>query len=471
MGHASTIDSYTLYSNDAFKSLVKSKHAPSDAKLRKSYTATVIKAPESDPSRRIYRWTISTAVRDRDRDTLDPNGWELADFKKGGVIPFAHDYHALPVAKPLSVFMQDGKLISDADFTDTADIYPFADMVARMVEKDILKCASVGFNPMEYVYNEAENGMDFKRQQLLEWSIVPVPSNPDALVHAKSLGIDVSPFRQWAEEMLDHYHGENAGAYYTQADLEQVVKMLKSKKTVTVNGNKTDDLGGNVPKPVGGDSVQPATPQPASGHTGDPLCERGADCPIKPDQAIESCTAAECPLRGESEHPPVQTPSGDHGAASATVLIKIDQPSLDQLSKLNDSLSEHIKNLRALQKVESTSSSTGDGKMSTDDGMCDTTGESKDSTGLNPLSTAAENMDHARSLDVVEHAPAYLLEFDERSPDEIVVELVESVGKTYDIDKDELETLIRHTIAESITDIATDAATREINRQRGRIND
>lgn len=476
MGHAATTESYKLYSNDEFKSLVKSNHAPADAKLRKSYTADVIKAPGSDPSRRIYRWTISTITRDRDKDTLDPNGWQLDNFKSGGVIPFAHDYHALPVAKPLSVFVQDGKLVSDADFTDTAEIYPFADMVARMVEKNILRCASVGFAPIKYVYNEPANGMDFSEQELLEWSVVPVPSNPDALLQAKSLGIDVAPFKAWAEEMLDHYHGDNAGAYYTQADLEQVIKMLKSKKIITVKGTKKDELGGDLPAPVGGTDIQPANPAVAAG-TGVAVCPRGASCPKDADEAIESCSAAECPLRGESAHPPIQAPSGDHGAASAN-LVSIKAALVTASAALQAAISAF--DIKGSTSTGETDPGPGkpmrdadgstDGDMSTDDmdmnGKDSTDGEMCGTTGLNPLSTAAENMDHARSLET----PVYVIQF-ERSPDEIVVELVESVSKTYDIDKGELQQMIRHTIAESITEIAKDSATREINRQRGRIND
>ena len=40
---------------------------------------------------------------------------------------------------------------------------------------------------------------NFKRQKLLEWSAVPVPSNPEGLAQARSFGIDTTPIIGWAD--------------------------------------------------------------------------------------------------------------------------------------------------------------------------------------------------------------------------------------------------------------------------------
>jgi hypothetical protein len=41
---------------------------------------------------------------------------------------------------------------------------------------------------------------------LLEFSVCPVPANPEALIEARSAGIDIAPIRDWAVKLLA---GEN----------------------------------------------------------------------------------------------------------------------------------------------------------------------------------------------------------------------------------------------------------------------
>jgi hypothetical protein len=55
-----------------------------------------------------------------------------------------------------------------------------------MVKRGFLRATSVGFRPKrdKYSWNEERGGIDFEEQELLEFSVVPVPSNPEALLSA-----------------------------------------------------------------------------------------------------------------------------------------------------------------------------------------------------------------------------------------------------------------------------------------------
>ena len=66
----------------------------------------------------------------------------------------------------------------------------------------------MGFKPKKWVYNEERRGVDFAEQELLEFSIVPVPANAECLVEARAAGIDVEPLRAWAEKTLAALSGE-----------------------------------------------------------------------------------------------------------------------------------------------------------------------------------------------------------------------------------------------------------------------
>ena len=57
---------------------------------------------ENAGDRRI-RFVISTGDVDRDRDIINPEGWDLKDYVKNLVVQFAHEYHQPPVAKSVEI--------------------------------------------------------------------------------------------------------------------------------------------------------------------------------------------------------------------------------------------------------------------------------------------------------------------------------------------------------------------------------
>jgi uncharacterized protein len=147
----------------------------------------------SDESRAM--WIIgSTEDVDRDGDRILSNGWLLDNFVKNPVIPWAHKYDKPPVAKALSVKVQDRKLkllIKFASFQE----YPFADTIFRLYKGQYLKSFSVGFNPIRYkpvertINGVRTSGRDYIEQELWEVSACTIPSNPNALTAAKRKGI------------------------------------------------------------------------------------------------------------------------------------------------------------------------------------------------------------------------------------------------------------------------------------------
>ena len=74
--------------------------------------------------------------------------------------------------------------MGEVRFEDEGD-NEIADKVWRKINKGTLKMASVGARVHDYRYGDTERGEDsgtiyFTRQELLEWSVVSVGSNPDA---------------------------------------------------------------------------------------------------------------------------------------------------------------------------------------------------------------------------------------------------------------------------------------------------
>jgi hypothetical protein len=69
------------------------------------------------------------------------------------------------------------------------ETYEFADTVFRLVRDGFINAGSVGFAPIEWKFvnsKERPGGIEFIRQSLIEFSIVPVPANSSALVDGRS---------------------------------------------------------------------------------------------------------------------------------------------------------------------------------------------------------------------------------------------------------------------------------------------
>lgn len=225
------------------------KSPTQDAALRKSFAAEV-KAEAGKP----VRFCISTATPDRMGDVISVEGWKLDAYQKNPVVLWAHDRKAPPVAKATKVWIENAKLLMEMEFT-ARELYPFGAMVGDMVRGGFINASSVGFRPIKYAFNDARGicAMDFIEAELLENSIVPVPANAEALVEAKSAGIDLLPMVEWLEKSLDCV--SEAGLALPRASLERAWAVVGRKATSV---GKADDPAPSAPPPA----APPAAPEP-----------------------------------------------------------------------------------------------------------------------------------------------------------------------------------------------------------------
>ena len=148
--------------------------------------------------------TITTNTIDRDGEVLLPEGMIKADFEKSGTIFWNHDYNR-PIGKSLSLAKSRDSWASTATFASRPDTHPpaaewFPDTVHALMKQKVINCVSVGFNAVE-VRNPSKKDIElfgsgvkrvFNRWELLEFSVAPLPSNPQALVSAVSKGLMTS---------------------------------------------------------------------------------------------------------------------------------------------------------------------------------------------------------------------------------------------------------------------------------------
>ena len=218
---------------------LKDADDPSGLALRKQFSG-VRKA--IDIERRSVDFVISTGAVDRDGDTIDPQGFQLDSFRQNPVVLFAHDSRQPPIAKAESIQVDGQALRSQAVFA-SRDTFPFADTVFRLLADGFLNAASVGFIPRQFSFNDDDTrgllAMDITEADLMEFSVVPVPSNPEALVQARSKGIDVAPLKAWAETVLDSDDGPctEVQALYRALSESQVYVPTLTRQLETLNEN------------------------------------------------------------------------------------------------------------------------------------------------------------------------------------------------------------------------------------------
>jgi HK97 family phage prohead protease len=212
--------------------------AGTDVILRKEFVSEV----EADDKTRTVKFTITTGLADREKDVISPNGWNVDHYLANPVVLFAHDYDSLPVARTVNLEKHQDRLVATAEFA-SAELNPMAEQVYQMLKQGFLRGASVGFRPMEFNFNEDRGGVDFEQQELLEFSVVPVPANPEALMSAGMKAENVSQIKAWAKQTLEQLDALDSTP--KQEPGEERVSMAKANKLIDKlrkDLNRIDDI-------------------------------------------------------------------------------------------------------------------------------------------------------------------------------------------------------------------------------------
>jgi HK97 family phage major capsid protein/HK97 family phage prohead protease len=148
-------------------------------------------------------FVLSDATVDRYGDIVDPAGWDLRNFKKNPIALFGHS-SSFPIGTWADLRVEGGKLIGRLKLASKGTSARIDELIS-LVEQGILRAVSVGFRPMEAEpidKGQPYGAQRYKKQELLETSLVSVPANPAAIALAKSLNVST--------EIISLAFGENA---------------------------------------------------------------------------------------------------------------------------------------------------------------------------------------------------------------------------------------------------------------------
>jgi len=162
-----------------------------------------------DAERRRVTHVISTARLDRANRVVEPAGWQLANFRANPIVLADHDYAIEKVIGGAhDTKLQGEELISTTEFADTG----LGALAFAHVQAGLLRAWSVGWRGIaRHKFGEVEGcercaqhkrvewGVHFTRQELLEYSLVAVPANPDVVMGLEAAGVavDDSAIEEW----------------------------------------------------------------------------------------------------------------------------------------------------------------------------------------------------------------------------------------------------------------------------------
>ena len=132
------------------------------------------------------RRSVVIAANDRARTApeIDLAGLRFDNYRRNPVVMWAHDAAGrspsggLPIGRTLSIErVPDGGIVAEFEFLEDD---AFAQRIRNAWDKGFLQAASISWLPIESVPAKY-GGVRDVRAELLEWSIVSVPADPDAL--------------------------------------------------------------------------------------------------------------------------------------------------------------------------------------------------------------------------------------------------------------------------------------------------
>jgi HK97 family phage prohead protease len=120
---------------------------------------------------------ITTKAVDRFGDKIYPEGMDDTDYRKNPIVLFAHDSSELTIGKNLWLRKDEKGILAKTQFADTKigmDLF-------RLNKNGFLNAWSIGFIIPEGGSEYADGVNHIRKWNLLEYSSVPLPANPESL--------------------------------------------------------------------------------------------------------------------------------------------------------------------------------------------------------------------------------------------------------------------------------------------------
>lgn len=148
----------------------------------------LLRANGIDEENRTAQFVISSEAVDSYGTVFISSGADFTRYNQNPVVFYQHGSHSSDPDMLIGtsrIFQEGNDTLAEVTF-ESAEDNALAEKVFRKVRNGSLKGASIGANVIDGRWGKKDAGEDpeviyFERWELLEWSIVTIPSNPDAV--------------------------------------------------------------------------------------------------------------------------------------------------------------------------------------------------------------------------------------------------------------------------------------------------
>lgn len=154
-----------------------------------------------DETTRTIRHVISTAALDRRNRIVAVEGWDLGNFRRNPIVFADHDYSMERViGRGIDTKVEGAALVSTTEFAAEG----MGNVAFRLVQAGLVRSWSVGWQGLEShnfgsvkkcqacadaIEAGHEFGVHYTQQELLEYSLVTIPANPEAIMGLQAAGL------------------------------------------------------------------------------------------------------------------------------------------------------------------------------------------------------------------------------------------------------------------------------------------
>lgn len=173
-------------------------------KIKKITFGEVREIPKDANETRTIPFILSTLGRDRHHTILNQRSWNIDNYRKNPIVGYMHNLYGdmcnppdpdnvIGMDKGIAIDENGGSpILVGLPYFEPAELNLVADKILRKLILGTLRAVSVGFLPEgkgKWGEGEEAEGREnetyyFAGQELLEYSIVNIPSNPDGLKKA-----------------------------------------------------------------------------------------------------------------------------------------------------------------------------------------------------------------------------------------------------------------------------------------------
>lgn len=155
---------------------VKIREVGEKVKLNLSFEPSTTK----DLGSGVVECIVTTSSIDRYNESIDTQGIDTTAYMANPVVLYGHDYSGLPIGKTIKLTQMKNKM--KAQFQLAVDEFPFAATVYAMIKSGYLNAVSIGGRVREW----SDDYKTILQMEMVEFSVVAVPANPEALITGKA---------------------------------------------------------------------------------------------------------------------------------------------------------------------------------------------------------------------------------------------------------------------------------------------